>query len=296
MNSIKYDRGAWGILRRVSRPIRQESANLKRKTLRVVHRLLTPVRQDELRSALQQVTDGRTEILMVHSSLSTCGRFLAGPRGVLSVFNEFCDTLCLPTHSYCYPSSPGEAGPSFNAATTPSQNGLLTEIFRTQSGVLRSIHATHSLAASGVRAEEICSNHYRCDSPCGASTPYSRLVQMRASVLLFGVTFHCYTLFHTAEDASGSAFAYENGTLDRLRVIDEAGEQQDCWSRRQSRAPRRFAETGGLLESAGLVRRVKLGRGALLYVPDCSKVHAFLVERLRKTPNFLYQSCTRSLE
>jgi aminoglycoside N3'-acetyltransferase len=113
---------------------------------------------------------------------------------------------------------------------------------------------------------------------------------------MFGVDFHSYTLFHTAEDASGSEFAYENGTLDRLRVVNEKGEEQDCWSHRQSRAPRRFAETGDLLERAGLVRRVKLGRGTLLFVPDCSKVHDFLVERLRRIPDFLYQSCTSALQ
>ena len=296
MNCKTYDRGTWSVLRRIAGPIRQESAKFKRKAFRAVHRLLTPIRQDELRSALQQITGARAEILVVHSSLSTCGRFIAGPGGVLTAFNEFCDTLCLPTHSYCYPSSPGEAGPLFNAATTPSQNGLLTEIFRMQSGVSRSIHATHSLAASGRLAQEICAKHYRSDSPCGAGTPYSRLVQRRASVLFFGVTFHSYTLFHTAEDASGSEFAYENGTLDRLRVVDEAGAEQDCWSRRQSRAPRRFAETGDLLESAGLARRVKLGRGTLLFVPNCSKVHDFLVERLRRIPDFLYQSCTSALQ
>jgi len=114
--------------------------------------------------------------------------------------------------------------------------------------------------------------------------------------LLFGVTFHSYTLFHTAEDASGSEFAYEHGTLDRLRVVDERGEQRECWSRRQSRRPRRFAEAGHLLERAGLARRTTLGRGDLLFVPDSSRAHDFLVERLEKIPDFLYQSCARSLQ
>jgi aminoglycoside 3-N-acetyltransferase len=271
-------------------------SNLKRKTERVLHSLRTPIRPAEMRSTLERLTGGGREILFVHASLSTCGRFTAGPGDVLRGLREFCDTLVFPTQTYCYPSSPDEAGPLFNPETTPSKTGLLTEIFRMQTDSLRSIHATHSLAASGTLAQEICSDHYRHDTPCGAGTPYSRLVQGRAAVLLFGVTFHSYTLFHTAEDASGSEFAYEHGTLDRLRVIDESGTQQGCWSRRQSRAPRRFTETGGLLERAGLARRVSLGRGDLLFVPDCSRAHDFLVERLEKIPDFLYQSCVRSLE
>jgi aminoglycoside 3-N-acetyltransferase len=276
--------------------LRREVSYLTRKAHRVLHRLRTPIGPDEMRSTLNQLIEGGSEILFVHASLSSCGRFTGGPGDVLSGLSEFCDTLGFPTHTYCYPLSSDEVGPLFNPLTTPSKTGRLTEIFRMQSGTLRSIHATHSLAAAGARAEEICSNHHRHDTPCGAETPYSRLVQRRAAVLLFGVTFHCYTLFHTAEDASGSEFAYEHGRLDRLRVVDERGEQHDCWSKRQSRVARRFEDAGRLLKSVGLVRRVTLGRADLLYVPDCSRVHDFLVERLRKTPDFLYRSCTRSLQ
>jgi aminoglycoside 3-N-acetyltransferase len=250
-----------------------------------------PIGHERLRAALDRVTGGGTDILLIHSSLSSCGHFTAGPGNVLSGFAACSNTLCLPTHTYCYPASQAEAGSLFDAATTPSQNGRLTELFRVQIGVTRSIHATHSLAASGPLAQEICANHYRCDSPSGAGTPYSRLVELHASVLMFGVSFHYYTLFHTAEFLSGSEHAFEQGTLDRLRIIDEGGQQRECWSRRQSRAPMRFAEAGELLERAGLARSETLGRSALLFVPDSSKVHDFLLERLKKTPDFLRQSC-----
>ena len=278
------------------RPIRQETLNLQRKVSRAWRQVSTPIRPDALRSALEQVTGGGAEILLVHSSLSSCGRFTNGPDGVLSMFREFCDTLCLPTHTYCYPSSPDEAGPLFDARVTPSQNGLLTEVFRTQPGVVRSTHATHSLAVSGPIAKEVCADHYRQDCPCGAGTPYSRLSQRSASALMFGVTFHYYTFFHTAEFESGSEYAYEHGTMDRLRVVDERGEIFDCRSRRQYRGPMRFAEAGDLLERIGLAHRVKLGRSALLFVPDSSKVHEFLVQRLRNTPDFLRQSCMTELQ
>ena len=271
-------------------------SDLQRKAKRVLHRLRTPIRSDELRTTLNRLIGDGKESLFVHASLSSCGRFTAGPGDVLCGLHEFCDTLAFPTQTYCYPSSPGETGPLFDPATTPSKTGLLTEIFRMQTGTLRSIHATHSLAASGALAEKICSGHYRHDTPCGAGTPYSRLVERGAAVLLFGVTFHSYTLFHTAEDASSSQFAYEHGTLDRLRVVDERGKERECLSRRQSRTPRRFAEAGHLIENVGLARRITLGRGTLLFVPDCSRVHDFLVERLKKIPDYLYESCASSLE
>jgi aminoglycoside 3-N-acetyltransferase len=275
--------------------VRTVGLSWKRKTWNSFRRLCRPVWPASLRSALARLTGGGTEILFVHSSLSNCGHFAAGPENLLGILAEFSDTLCLPTHSYFYPSSPGEAGPLFDPATTPSKVGRLTDIFRTQPGVLRSIHATHSLAASGALADEICSDHSRWDAPCGAGTPYSRLIQRRASVLMFGVSFHYYTLFHTAEFESGSEYAYEHGTLDWLRVVDENRKERDCWSRRQSRAPMRFAEAGDLLERIGLVRRIQLGRGTLLFAPDSSKVHDFLLQRLRVFPDFLRQSCTTGL-
>jgi aminoglycoside 3-N-acetyltransferase len=264
---------------------------LKRKATTTFRRLRTPIWPDTLRSALDRLTVGGSDIMCVHSSLSSCGHFTAGAEGVLNVLSEFCDTLCLPTHSYCYPDSQDTPGPLFNAQTTPSVVGHLTEVFRKRPGVLRSIHATHSLAASGSLAEELCANHYWHDTPCGAGTPYSRLVEKRATVLMFGVTFAYYTPFHTAEWESGSNYAYVPGELNWLRVVDEAGEQRDCWSRRQGRTPPRFEQVGRFLERVGLVRQIPLGQSRLLFVPDCSKVHDLLVEQLRKTPDFLRASC-----
>jgi aminoglycoside N3'-acetyltransferase len=196
---------------------------LKRKAAKTFRRLSTPIWPDTLRSALDRVTEGGADIMCVRSSLSSCGHFTAGAKGVLNVLSEFCGALCLPTHTYCYPDSPDAPGPLFNAATTPFVVGHLTEVFRKQPGVLRSIHATHSLAASGRLAEELCANHYRYDTLCGAGTPYSRIVEKQATVLMFGVTFACYTPFHTAEWESGSEYAYVPGVLDWLRIEKHSG-------------------------------------------------------------------------
>jgi aminoglycoside 3-N-acetyltransferase len=259
-------------------------------------RVLARITPDKLDSALREIHMDPSGVLLVHSSFGECGYFTGGPGSVLETLSKHCGTLCLPTHTYCYPEDTNSTAPLFDFRTSPSKNGILTETFRGRSGVIRSIHSTHSLAASGPLAGEICKEHYKCDTPCGPGTPYATLVALRASVLLFGINFHSYTLFHTAEDASGSEYAYQPGTLDQLRFVDERGKQRDSFSRRQSRTPRRFAEAGDLLESVGLVRRVELGQGALLFVPDCSKVHDFLVERLRVTPDYLNHNCTKGLQ
>jgi aminoglycoside 3-N-acetyltransferase len=232
----------------------------------------------------------------VHSSLKGCGNFIGGVSDILIALHEFTDTLCLPTHTYCYPATVGELGPVFDPASTPSKNGLLTEEFRTRPGVFRSVGATHSMAASGPRALALTEKHESLGGPCGEGSPWSRLIQQNASVLLLGVNFRAYTPYHTAEDAAGSPYAYQEGIIDRLQYLGKDGEVHEYRSRRQSWTPRRFAEAGDLLERVGLVKRIPLGRGHLSFVRDSAKVHEFLVHRLKTTPNFLYQDCATPLE
>jgi aminoglycoside N3'-acetyltransferase len=251
---------------------------------------------DRLRRTLEEATRGSVDTLLVHSSLSGCGQFTTSVTEILAALRDNSATLCLPTHTYCYPESPGQLGPLFDPLVTPSKNGLLSEVFRTQPGVLRSINATHSMAANGPREVALTEKHELLDAPCGRGSPWDRLVRQNASVLLFGVSFRAYTLYHTAEDAADSPYTYQNGIIDPLRYIGNDRQVHVRRSRRQSWTPRRFAEAGDLLESAGLVKRVALGQGHLLFVRDSAKVHDFLVERLRKTPNFLYHDCTAPLQ
>jgi len=122
-----------------------------------------------------------------------------------------------------------------------------------------------------------------------------RLIAQKSAAMMFGVSFDCYTFFHSAEFDSGSEHAIEHGLIDRLRVIDENSVVRECLSKRLNRAPERFAETGELMERKGLVRKVNLGREFLRFVPDTSKAHEFLVQRLREFPDFLRPSCRADL-
>jgi aminoglycoside 3-N-acetyltransferase len=266
-----------------------------RKTLRRIRRKTVRISRGELYGVFNELTPSPPAILMVHSSLSSCGTIVGGPDVILEVLQAHCETLVLPTHTYCYPDSPGVAGPLFDPATTPSKVGLISERFRKRQGILRSLNATHSIAASGPQAEEICQGHCEQDTPCGKGTPYERMIQHRAAALMFGVSMHSYTFFHTAEDAA-SDLAYETGVVDRLRVRGEDGQDHECSSRRQSRDPRRFRETGAMLEREGLLTRQKLGLNELLWIPDCRAIHEFLLPRLKRHPDFLFQRCSERLE
>jgi aminoglycoside N3'-acetyltransferase len=261
------------------------------KIKRRAQRLASPISSDKLRRALDEVTGGGRDILYVHSGISSIGYFTCGPAGIARVLREFCDTLFQSTHTYSYPPSPEVPAPVFDARSTPSQMGLFAETFWRLPGVVRSIHSSHSIAAEGKLAAQVCAKHYDCSTATGEGTPYSQLVHRGAPALMFGIDFRFYTPFHTAEWESGSVFAYEPEEVNRLRFLDENRVLQERLVRRQNRIVPRFDEAGLLLESKGFVRRVSLGRSALLFVSDMSKVHEFCVERLKRIPDFLRSTC-----
>ncbi|MCX6854123.1 MAG: AAC(3) family N-acetyltransferase [Verrucomicrobia bacterium] len=265
---------------------RQALKGLVKKTYR---RLFYRIRPRRLRSALDEALAGLPEVLMVHSSLASCGHLTGGGMDLIKALSERCGTLVLPTHSYCYPETQAALAPVYDAQKTPSQVGVLTEMFRQLPGVVRSIHSTHSLAASGPLAEWICSGHHKNETPCGRGTPYDKMLEKRATVILFGVSSLYYTLFHTAEDAANSPFAYHPETRDRLRFIDNEGVEREMIGLRQSREPYRFIEAGEELLKLGLMRKTPLGQSSLLVIPDSLKVHEYLVSRLQEVPDFLRQ-------
>src|SRR5712692_7680181 len=149
-------------------------------------------------------------IVMVHSSLSACGYVRGGPTAVIEALRTGCaeSTLVMPTHTYWYPGSDGSVK-AFDPTSTPSVVGAIGDAFWRRPGVARSLHPTHSLAAEGPMASMLVEGHEHCTTPCGAGTPYERLVRWDASILMFGVTLNCYTLFHSAEDAARVPYLYE---------------------------------------------------------------------------------------
>jgi aminoglycoside 3-N-acetyltransferase len=198
--------------------------------------------------------------------------------------------LVMPTHSYCYPTRRGDLT-VFSVEGTPSAVGAVTEHFRKCDGVVRSWHPSHSVAALGSLAEDLCAGHERCNTPCGKGTPYARLLAQDCAVLMFGVTFENYTLFHTAEDEACVEYLYRDRSF--YYVVD-AGDHM-----RQSRTEllrskkqnmdveRRFRCMNNWFENRGLLKRVRLGLGELSFVPYAAEANAGLVKELKGDPYFL---------
>jgi aminoglycoside 3-N-acetyltransferase len=144
------------------------------------------------------------DTLLVHSSLNQFEGFRGKPTEILILLQNAVGssgTLLLPTLPYTgsaveYATKSGV----FDVVRTPSKMGLLTELFRRTSGVIRSVHPTHAVAIWGASAAEFATGHAKAKTPCGAGTPYARLLDCHGKILFLGCDIESMTFFHTVEE------------------------------------------------------------------------------------------------
>ncbi len=258
-------------------------------------RKLVRLDENKIREALESYGTFKTDLLLVHSSLSACGSIDGGPATVISALQSWITdraALALPTHTWSYPDATGVA-PVFDYRSTPSVVGTITNHFWRQPGVVRSQHPSHSLACIGPGAEELCRDHELRETPCGTGTPYLKIAEGNSSVLMFGATMDSYTLFHTAEDAAEVPYLYmsQQFTL-RTKGLDDVVRSLQMW-RQDMGVARRFAATADWLAEQGLLIRRKLGLGELLFIPNARALHETMVETLRRDPLFLVDEKAR---
>jgi aminoglycoside 3-N-acetyltransferase len=144
------------------------------------------------------------DTLLVHSSLDQFSAFQGKPMDVILALQEAVGptgTLLMPTLPFRGSAVEYVRGLRvFDVRRTPSQMGLLTELFRRSSGVIRSIHPTHAVAAWGKRASEMVDAHHKASTPCGRQTPYGRLLDHHGKILFLGTDISVMTFFHTVEE------------------------------------------------------------------------------------------------
>ena len=256
------------------------------------------VRLDEakIREALQSYGDFKTDLLLVHSSLSACGSIDGGPGAVIGALRSWIGdraALALPTHTWSYPDASGVA-PVFDYKSTPSVVGTITNHYWRQPDVVRSQHPSHSIACSGPGAEELIRDHELRETPCGPGTPYLKIAEGNASVLMFGASMESYTLYHTAEDSAEVPYLYmpQQFTL-RSRTAGGEIKEIPMW-RQDMGVPRRFAATTDWLAEQGLLIRRKLGLGDLLFIPSARALHETVVATMRRDPWFLVDEKARA--
>ena len=182
----------------------------------------------ELLQALRRLGIEPGDTLLVHSSLNQFEGFTGKPTDILILLQNAVGasgTLLLPTLPYTgsavdYAIESGV----FDVTRTPSKMGLLTELFRRTSGVVRSVHPTHAVAIWGASATEFAAGHAEAKTPCGGGTPYGRLLDCGGKILFLGCDIESMTFFHTVEEILEKRMPFSPFTKEEYVLQSRDGE------------------------------------------------------------------------
>jgi len=154
------------------------------------------------------------EILMVHSSFEGFLPMYKGtPKDLVGALVEFCGpnrTLVMPSFvmgGRTYDLTAYYKSKPFDVRRTPSEMGLVAEVFRKTPNVVRSLHPTCSVCALGPLAKELTADHHLSPSGLGADSPFGVMTRQRTAILGLGVEYYrCLTHVHTATNQLGPEF------------------------------------------------------------------------------------------
>ena len=247
--------------------LKQSIKRVGRTARRVARRLTSPtVRKATIVEDLKKLGVLPGQTLLVHSSLSAIGHVPGGPDEVIEALIEVlgpAGTLVLPTHSW----REMEAGcRKFDARTTACCVGAIPERFRAWPGAVRSLHPSHSVSAFGPRAAELVHGHEFCATPCGAGTPYMKLLEPGGAILLLGTDLRSLTVFHTLEALAQVPYLMKPAA-DPFEVVDPLGASRTLTIHRHEAAiARRFGEQEDLLSRHGVLTQGQVGRARSILV------------------------------
>jgi len=162
-------------------------------------------------------------VMLVHSSFRALGPVPDGAETVVLGLLEALGpegTLLMPSLSYA---TVDARNPLFDARSTPSCVGWLTEYFRTRPGSLRSLHPTHSVCGSGPLSRELLGEHHLDGTPCGENSPFRRLRDAGGQVLMLGCGLRPNTSMHGVEELVEPPYLF-GGTVEYRLVAADGSE------------------------------------------------------------------------
>lgn len=147
---------------------------------------------------LRRIGIGPGSLIMVHSSLKSLGPYAVDPELVVCAMMGALSpggTLLMPALSLDQ-----EPDRLHSTADTPSDIGAIPEHFRLRAGTLRSVHPTHSVCGAGPRAAELLERHAEDSTPCGPGSPFRRILDLDARIVMLGCGLLPNTTMHAIEE------------------------------------------------------------------------------------------------
>jgi aminoglycoside 3-N-acetyltransferase len=208
--------------------------------------------------ALERLGIPRDGILMVHSAFKTMAREGHEAGVVLATLVDYMapGTLLLPTMSWRYVKP---EKPVFDELSTPSNTGVLTELFRTRYASARSLHPTHSVAGRGDLVAELLGSHHLDETPCSSRSPFGLLAKHEGWVVMLGIAMDCCTLIHHVEEiVAPDLYLKPPAQRETYTCRDRHGREVTVFLRRHLFLPRDYYQFQDTLAAQGLLRITRI--------------------------------------
>jgi len=148
------------------------------------------------------------------------------------------------------------------------------------------MHPTHSVAAIGPLAMELVSGHEYCSTPCGAGSPYDKIMRQHGQILFLGVDLDSNTSFHAIEGIANLRYLMKL-KLDTFNIIDSEGESKTVTIRmHEVGIERRFNYWENILVGNGILRRAVIGKAQCLLL-EGKLFLDFMLDQVARDPNAL---------
>lgn len=235
---------------------------------------------------LQELGVGTRDVLLVHSSLKSLGAPCLGPDDVIDALLQVvgpAGTLLMPALTYAQ-----QPAHIHSTASTPSHVGIIPETYRRRQGTIRSVHPTHSVCGRGPAAAELLGAHRHDSTPCGRQSPFRRILERPADILMLGCGLRPNTTMHAIEELVEPPYLF--GPERVYDITDDHGARYRRtyrthgfagWSQRYDRIAG-LAVPGLVCSGPALAATVHLLRADLLREAAVERLHGdafFFVER-----------------
>ncbi len=224
-------------------------------------------------------------VIMVHSSLKSFGPYRVDPelvvRAVLAAVSS-AGTLLMPALSLGQ-----RCGEPHRTRDTPSDIGAIPEYFRRRAGTVRSVHPTHSVCGAGPLTTELLGRHEEDSTPCGPSSPFRKILDLDARIVMLGCGLRPNTTMHAIEELVEPPYLF--GGRCTYRIIPSDGEPYakqyrrhgfDGWAQRYDRVASLGSTT--LITSGNVL-------DAEAHVINTRELKALAVDALRRDPWFFVE-------
>ena len=231
------------------------------------------------------------DTLLVHSGFRTINA--ENPLQVIEALKKAVTsegTLMMPSFPGGSEFMLAQAGTVVDTRDRKSDCGVITETFRKQSGVKRSLSPGHCMAAWGKNAEMLLAGHEKCRVSAGKGSPFEKLIELRGKILLIGTGNDHNTTLHYVENTHGAP------TVSRIlfypSVIDSNGKRILVPTYpHMPGLPRKYGTVDAELNAAGIQQQGKFG-DAELRVIDAFAMNELIGAAIEKDHCYLIQRFT----